>query len=281
MSNQSDSFRKLFLAAMDNTDPAAALFLSGGVDSATNLAAALHLGRRPTCVTFRVVGIESRDVVTARAICKEFSLVLIESCLPADIASVISDTRRVLHIIAKAKKTHVQCSHPFLYMGKAMQDAGITRATWGMRAVWGISRDVAIAQAREGDQAAVALRKQHFADPDFSENSIEKVLTTFGVSVENPWRDPAFAEFFLNLTMKELHKPFEKAVAVEAFPEFWRHGTWRKPADNLQIGSGLRSLHDTLLQSSVNRTGRLAVVGIYRDMLAEESTFLGQMGALT
>lgn len=276
MSILSNTFRELFLASMAKTDPTAALFLSGGVDSATNLAAALHLGRRPTCVTFRVDGIESRDVATARAISNSFGLALIESCVPADIGRVIADTRRVLRIIGKAKKTHVQCSHPFLYMGKAMLDFDISKATWGMRAVWGISRDVAIAQAREGDLAAIALRHQHFADPDFSENSIERVLATFGVTVQNPWRAPAFAEFFLNLTMKELHKPFEKAVAVEAFPEFWGRGAWRKPADNLQIGSGLRALHDKLLLSPVNRKGRLAVVAVYRDMLDEENSLFAQ-----
>lgn len=277
MNPRAAEFRERFFNAMACTPEDAALFLSGGVDSCTNLAAALEMGRRPVCVTFKVEGVESRDVIVARAVANHFKLELIEETVKADLRDLVLDIKVVLVTIQKSTKTHVQCCHPFLYMGPAMWRRGIRRATWGMRAVWGISRDVAIAQDREGDAAAVTLRQKHFADPNFSEDSIEKILQSYGVTVSNPWREREFSKFFLGLTMAELHHPFEKAVAVQAFPEFWAQGEWRKPADNLQIGSGLRALHDRLIGSAYNLRGSKSVVGIYNQMLEQINQTQGEL----
>ena len=70
--------------------------------------------------------------------------------------------------------------------------------------------------------------------------------------------------------MAIINYPFQKGIAVRAFPEFWGLRPWRRRRDPLQVGSGIRAWHDELLSSAaLNRRGSRLVVGVYNEMARE------------
>ncbi len=245
------------------------IFLSGGVDSATILAASLALGARPTCYSFRLGEQDSRDVAVARRMTVAHHVPHIVVNVPRNQEQLILDVKRVLKIIGVPTKTHVQCSHPFLYLSTAVVADGFSQVLMGMAAgdLWGDSREAAIAYHEDGNAGHRAYRLHNWRNPTNSEGSVNKVITSVGLAVTDPYFDQELGDWLLGLSYADMHHGKQKALAVYAFTEFWRAGAFYRTNSNLQINSGLREFHDTLLQSAVNTRSSRAIVAIYRDLL--------------
>lgn len=268
--SKAQTFRKLFLAATEEL-PDAPVFLSGGVDSATVLAAALALGRRPHCYTFNFGEYLSSDAKVARSMAEAFNLPFTLVTVPRDPDAMIADAKRVIRILQKSLKAHVQCSIPFLYLAPAATRDGFKEGHFGMGAgpVWGVGRHASVALNTQGEAAWTKYRRDNLHDPDVSDWSITKVLQVSGIAVHHPWRYAPFSDFMLSCTSRDLNAPKQKYIALAAFPEFWKRGAWYREGLSLQVVSGIREAHDTLLNHPINRRKNRAIVGLYNDFLRE------------
>jgi asparagine synthetase B (glutamine-hydrolysing) len=263
---QAEAFRELFREAI------LPLMFSGGVDSMTNLAAILSLGYKPPhCYTFRLGERDSTDVQVARHACTHFNISHTIVSIPQTEEVLLADICRVLRIIDKAKKTHVQCSQPFLYLAEVAKQDGYTEALIGMAAddLWGTARAIAAYIKIRGEEWCRDMRRYYISYVGGSDDSCAKTSLACGVQLHDPWRNPAIVDFLLACNWNDMHVPKPKALALRAFPEFWKCGVWYRRNSSLQVNSGVREWHDTLLQSKHNPTHAKAIIVIYRHMLAE------------
>lgn len=266
------ALREAMLASVARFPPEAPLLLSGGADSATVLAALLACGRRPECFTFQVGQHESRDLAVARQMATAFGLRHQVVSLPRAEPQLRHDIREVLAAIRTPTKVHVQCGHAFLYLSRAVHASGHRLALFAMSGddLLGTERATAVCLHQQGEAAARRLRLDNFTTPGLSDWSVQRVAVRQGVFLADPFRAPAVASRLLQASMAELHQGFEKSAIVGAFPEFWRRGRWYRHRESLQVVSGLRELHDTLLNSAaVNVRGSKAVLALYHDMLKD------------
>lgn len=267
---QFTKFRELMLAAVNGMPEDAAVWLSGGVDSATILFAALELGRKPTCFTFMVEGIESRDLRASRSIAKRLGLQWHSVVIPADPVTVVSDVRRVLSVIEHPRKVHVQCCHAYMRIALATVGAGITDAIVGLSAgdLFADGKEITIALHRHGEEHAREMRREDFVNPLDSNIALRHIASQFGVTLHLPFRDHDLSEFCFSLDLADINKPKQKHLAVMAFADWWRRGKWYRTNDPFQVGSCLRELHDRVILKDpmLNRGGSKAVAAVYRAM---------------
>jgi asparagine synthetase B (glutamine-hydrolysing) len=260
--------RELAISAMrDHADDI--LLLSGGVDSATMLAAALACGYKPRIFTFRLDGYISPDFRVAESMAMTFGCEFTPVLIPMDVDELVHDVRNIIQITGSSLKTHVQCSHPFIYLSKQAYTIGVKRFVYcgGGSDLYGDGRKAMITYHQQGEEAYRAKRA-HDAAPDVwgSSVSIMKVCESFGMTIYDPYLRPEVVDFFVSLDFTDMHKPKQKYIGLRAFPEFWSRGAWYRESSNFQINSRLREFHDTLLQSEYNTAGHKDVVGIYNRM---------------
>lgn len=248
------------------------LFLSGGVDSASMLAAVLALGKKPPHVyTFRLGEVDSADAAVARKMCAHFAVPHTVVSIPYGEETLVRDIKRVLAITHNATKTHVQCSQPFLYLSEAAHGDGFTDAAFGMAAgeLYGLTKGIAMHVRTRGEAWCREERRKHVKHPHLSDWNVVKTAAACGITLHDPYWHDALIEFMLACDYKDIHAPIQKSIALRAFAEFWSQGAWRRDNSSLQLNSGIREWHDTLLQSPLNTTHAKAVVAIYRRMLAQ------------
>jgi hypothetical protein len=132
---------------------------------------------------------------------------------------------------------------------------------------------VALVLSKEGEEKARELRRERYDDrwrvghPTWC---MHRLAHVHGIITSEPYSDEPLRSYALGLDMAELNRPVEKGIAVRAFPRFFRRNPPRR-ATPLQIGSGIRQLHDELLLNSpLNKRGAKSVVAVYNDMQREE-----------
>lgn len=240
------------------------LMLSGGVDSGTILAALLELGEKPHCFAFRLGGHDSGDSATARLMCQTYDLRFTLVEIPRNQETLVKDSKEVIRRLGSSKKAQVQCCQPVMRMAKSMKRQGYTKAIVGTGAVVMDDRKVSVILSQQGEDAATAYRASKFNDrhTDCGTGAMHAIARLCGVPLEEPLSDDPVRSHGLSLSFGEMNWPKQKGIALRAFPEFWSHGFYRKNSP-LQVNSGVRAWHDTLLDSEENTKGSQAVVGIY------------------
>ncbi len=265
-------FHDLFLQSLTRRLPTrggrVAILLSGGVDSATILAGLLELKYAPELFTFYLAPKPSEDWNVANSMAKAFSLQLHTAIIPRDQGVLISDIRRLLPLVKKRFKTHIQCSQPFIYLSKLVIKQGVSFAFFGMAAddLWGSSKNTQICLSKEGEEAARTKRRSDLFNENVSDISVVNVSKHYGLTLVDPYRDYDLSRYMLSLNMKTLHSPKSKGIAIQAFPQFWKTGQWYRRNKSLQVISGIREWHDTLLKTEINRTQSKSIVGIYNHL---------------
>lgn len=249
--------------------------LSGGVDSATLLAAQMELGGKPLCVTFTIGGRLHDDAKMALRMADRYELDIDIVKLDPSKAALVSDIRRVMKIRKTAKKASIQCSQPIMHIADRLKDLGFDRAMVGTGAVCLDDKRVAILVSQQGEEAAREYRRSKLEDryTDCGTGHMHGIARDLGVCLEEPYSDEPLRSFALALDFAELNRgpegPKQKGIAIRAFPEFWSTpGFWRRNSP-LQVNSGIREWHDQLLDDpAFNTRGLKSVVGIYNDMIA-------------
>ncbi|HEX3640178.1 MAG TPA: asparagine synthase-related protein [Ktedonobacteraceae bacterium] len=268
---QAQTFRSLFQEAI-KPYVSMPLMLSGGTDSMTNLAGILSLGYKPPhCYTFQVGNRESSDAKVSRSVCKYFDIPHTIVSIPQNEETLIADIRRVLPIVCRLRKIHIQCAHPFLYLAEAAFNDGYRDASFAMNAddLWGVSRFFSVGIKEHGEEWFTQKRREWLAWEGGSDISCIKTALSCGVQIYDSFRNPDLIDFLLSCKSYDIHIPVQKGLAIRAFPEFWKCGKWYRTNSPLQINSGLREWHDTLLQSKYNVSHAKAIIVIYRRLFSE------------
>jgi len=275
MSKESDKFRELVIEQVSALPSDAPLFLSGGVDSGTLLAAFLAIGRKPLCCTFKLGDYESADYLVSKDMCETFGLPFIPVTVPRNVDLMYEDCKKVIWLTGSSVKTHVQCSWPFLHMCRELRSMGYSTAAMGMAVddLWGTGRDFSIAYRNGGDYEFTKERERTINDPSVSDHSVMRLCRKMGVDVVDCYRQKPIIDYMLSLRYDQLHNPSFKGLALLGFSEFWRKKPWyrnpEKQASFLQVVSGIREFHDVLLTTPYNKNKHKAVVGIYNDIKKE------------
>jgi len=245
------------------------IMLSGGVDSGTLLCAALELGGRPPCYSFKLTGPDIPDVQVARKMANDFDLPFTLIVIPRNEEQLLNDIREVISLLGVSKKASVQCSQPVMYMCRQMKADGFDRAIVGTGAVCLDDKKVAMLWAKEGEESARAYRAAKLNDKNTNcgTGNMHRMGRICGVPLVEPYSEEPLVSHALALDYAELNRPKQKGIALRAFPDFWKRGYYRRNSP-LQVNSGVREWHDTLLKSPVNN-GHQAVVAIYNEIRKE------------
>ena len=241
----------------------APLLLSGGMDSGTILAAQLALGGKPQCYTFQLENFQSKDYKVARSMCHHYKLTLHCVEIPRD--KLLDDVIKIITTFKTTKKTHIQCIHPMLYIADMMAEDAVSQCLIGTGGIVEDNRKCAVALHKHGEDAARKIRRENLLNTTGSATEkMHDTLKRVGIRPIEPYSVQPFADWHLSLDIAEINTPRQKGIALRAFPEFWRNNWWR-PNSGLQMGTGIRRWHDTLLQTD-NPKHYKSVVGIYNEL---------------
>lgn len=268
-------FKELIINSVINYD-CDTLWLSGGVDSGTILAALLELNKKPKCITFEVDGYASNDLIVAQSMCKKFSVPL--EIVTIDKRTLYEDLQWLvrafeeysqIHDGVQPYKTYIQVAHCSMHILKRMESLGYSQSLTGFfDEFWGLGRK-GQPLGREGkvvEWNAFRFDKCYRSTkPNYYVEYIAR--QHFNIDLFSPYTDKRFLEFMLSLSYEDMHfRNKEKAIAIYAFADFWKQGKWYREKKAMQVESGVRSLHDTLLQTH-NPNNHKDVFGIYNDVL--------------
>lgn len=250
------------------------LCLSGGMDSTTLLAAAQEVGARPVCYSFSIGGAESRDLHAARRVARLAGAELRVVDIPRTEDQLLGDVRAVIGFLGRSRKTAVQCAHPVWRMAQAAGADGFPGLVLGTGGICEDNRAVQVA-AGAGDWETVdRIRRANIGasgQRGTATWAMHEAVRAAGLRPVEPYAALPVRAVGLAVPFPEINSPRQKGIALRAFPGFYRRVGWRQNA-SLQIGSGLREWHDTLLASPANRRGSRAVVGVYNDVAREVLT---------
>lgn len=276
------------------------LLLSGGMDSATLLAAQLEWGARPRCYAYRLGDRESEDLRAARRLCRDYELELVTVPIPTSRGSLVSVARKVIRETGNPRKTAVQCCWTLdfiFHVARAHRDTRLITGAGGIAEdnrkakvlgahYWLDEHRRSLGRSKEGDQLEAARRPNLLGgNPDSATETMKRYARTQGMELAEPYSEQPVADAGLWVPWPEMNRPVQKGIACRAFPDFfayssplhrsWADGSpgryWRENV-SLQVDGGVRDWHDTLLRDEeMNPGGRARrVVAIYNRIDREE-----------
>ena len=242
-----------------------AVFLSGGIDSTCCLLACLDLGLDVTAYTFYLEGHESQDLHASRLISKTVGVKLKEIVVPYSLEALQADTVRIIKEFRTARKTAVQCIHPFIYVIPQVEEQTVVSGLYADD-LYGTSRKGSII-GRKNKAEFDAFRLQTISQEDYSCVYIRIAVEKAGKKLITPFKGGVLQEYLMSLSWDQMNKPFIKSVAVSAFSDYYKKNAWYRKNSNLQVNSGIREYHDLLLDTPLNKRNSDSVVAIYNDIL--------------
>jgi len=272
MDAAAEKWRELFLEVVEPHRDVP-IYLSGGVDSATILAAQLASGGKPKAYVLSLGGTRSGDVKVALSMVDHFGLDHSLVVIPRSEEVLVDDVRRMIRLLGTTRKTAIQNGQCTWHLGCAAAADGHSEAMTGTGGVSEDCRAVWIILHRDGEKAAREFRRgtlfRSAGDEMDGTKAMHAASAAAGVELIEPYSTQPFADYSLSLDMAEIHKPVQKGIALRAFPEFWTAGSWYRSNKSMQVESGIREWHDTLLASRWNRRRGRAVLSVYNDIRSE------------
>lgn len=251
-------------------------FLSGGADSGTILAAQLALEAKPPVYLLQLGNTQSSDFLVARQMAEAFGLTYRSAIIPRDEETLVHDIREMYRVLGTTRKTAIQCGQCMKYLAQTAAADGHTEALTGTGGVVEDCRACAVILHQQGEEAAREYRRQSLFGSTSTEmngtRAMHDASRHFGIVLREPYSQQPLADYIIELDMAEINRPVQKGIALRAFPEFWRAGSWYRHNKSMQVGAGVRSWHDTLLASRYNRRGSKRIIGVYNDLVKGEAT---------
>lgn len=246
-----------------------ALLLSGGVDSLTLGFAATEVGKKVKAYTFQVGEWKSEDAVYAEEACKlfgwEFNLIKV----PVD--KLIPDLTILKRELNCTKKTHYECTWPFLYVYPEIDEEFVLSGVgsdghhgMGRKAQqhWNVINDRSMFNAYRKD-------RQNSENPAAKDQQ-ELLGKMYGCKVLFPYFSDQVAEYFLKFSWRDLNRPIEKQKLITAYPEYYSKIHNRKHS-NLQLNSGIDRIFNGLLRNlNINKKKRTRVLDLIGDINKDE-----------
>lgn len=242
-----------------------AVFLSGGMDSTCCLLSCIDLGLNITAYSFYLEGHISQDICASREITKKLGIKLNEVIVPYSSYKLQEDVFKIIKEYKTAKKTAVQCIHPFIYIMPTVKEKDIISGLYADD-LYGTSRKGNIIGRRSKKEFDEYRRKQ-LAQKDYSCVYIKECARKYGKNLITPFVGGFTEEYLMSLDWKEMNGKRPKMIAVKAFEDYYMKNAWYRKNSNLQVNSGIREYHDLLLNTPMNKRKNKSVTGIYNDIL--------------
>ena len=255
----------LMRAAHAITDSHVALFLSGGIDSASLLFALQEAGKQVTCYSFMLDGKASTDFLLARRNARAFGAEFVPVLLPRSLASLKADLLTLSRLGAK-KKTDFECGWPMLYAYAAVRE-GVVFSGMGADGHFCISKKGMLHYRDRVDE----FRRVTFSNPSYAQQPLHRAMShRLGKVAVLPYVTKEMQSVFHGLTWDQVNRPKQKQPILDAFPEQYRRITIL-PHTNLQLGdSGIADHFRCLLSSDWNTGGWKSPVGIYNTLASRK-----------
>lgn len=284
-------FHDLMLESIRQTPWDSAILLSGGIDSATLLAASLELGRTPQLITVNLGTEWSADTQTASQMARAHNLP--HHVVQVDDSEVYRERliRRTIAICATPiresrghEKTHVEVAATLLDALEFAGRYGHRTLLQGMAAgdAYGDSRHAHVRRSEMGEEGARAYRAPMLDDPydvTLTDRTALYLAAVFGVKLIDPYRLDPLRSWLRDTTMDQFHLERPKSVALDAFPAFWdAHPEWVRKHANMHLDDasgttawpdGFRGWYADLVNTGLNATGAKSPVVIYRALLKQ------------
>ena len=246
----------------DCTSKEVGVLLSGGVDSTSLAFAALRLGKRVSAYTFHIAGYNSYDSLQAKKTAQSFGWSICDIEVPID--RIEEDFQRLASKYECKKKTHFECTFPFLYVYPEIQQSVVLSGV-AADGHYGVSKKACI-HYKEPKSLFDEFRSDYFEQKNPAGLLQQLLLASeHNIKLITPYLDEAVVQHFRKYDWYELNKPYQKHHVREAFPEF--ENVKIKNHINLQLGAGIDKLFEREVLSSkkLNFNNRIRVMDICRD----------------
>jgi len=141
--------------------------------------------------------------------------------------------------------------------------------------MYGSSREANFVHHREGEEAYREYRRKA-SDLDNYTNlwDITYIGVKNGVNYIDAYRNEELREFILGLDKKDIWKGRIKVLPYKAFIDYFKRGAWLREPEPMQIVTGIREWHNTLLNSPWNKKGWRRVDKVYLELAKEHGISL-------
>ena len=240
-----------------------AVLLSGGVDSLSVAFAAHRLGKKIHAYSFHLAGNISTDFITAEYVSEMFGWEFSRVEITPD--NLADDFYRLVDL-GCVKKTHFECTYPFLYVYPQIDEEEVLTG-WGADGYYGISRKAIQHKNVKGSKVDFDAFRDAYFHPDecAGYKYHKKVADAYDKVLITPYLSTPIRDFFYKMDWNELNRPYEKHHIRNAFGEFAMIGKVDKHS-NLQLNAGIDILFSTLLNvKKINFLERTRMLDVYRD----------------
>jgi asparagine synthetase B (glutamine-hydrolysing) len=248
-----------------------AVLMSGGIDSMTCAFSAQRLGKTVHTYTMKVNGVDNDDNLTARLAAETYGWDHQEIDVP--ITNLKDDFLRLMRYYDCKKKTHVECTFPFLYVYPKIKEAhvisGVAADGW-----YGVSKKANM-HYKHTKELFDEFRTQYFGAPNPAGIlQQEQLAEEIEANLVAPYVRESVKNWMMQYDHDFFNKPFQKAPIVEAYPEFQKMPRRRRHA-NLQLVAGIPEYFEQLLEDKeLNYRNRIRTMDLVRDYVGYEKNSL-------
>jgi len=240
------------------------VLLSGGVDSLSVAFSAHRLGKKVNAYTFHLEGDKSYDASKAELVSKEFGWECRTIVVPK--TNLRDDFIRLVKEYDCRKKTHFECTFPFLYVFPHITDRYLLSGI-GADGYYGVSKK-AILHFKEPKELFDQFRTKYFSPHNVTGfRQIEMLCDERDIKLVHPYiYHSEVSDYFFQYDWNYLNTPRQKQPVRDAFSEEFSRVGKVKDHINLQLGSNIDHLFETLLDDKMlNNRGRKRVMDLASD----------------
>tara|TARA_Y100000004_G_scaffold76103_1_gene85621 strand:- start:5379 stop:6263 length:885 start_codon:yes stop_codon:yes gene_type:complete len=252
-------------------DNEVAVLMSGGTDSLSIAIAAHDLGKKLNCYTFRIKGIDSPDSLASEKACQHFNWNLNIIDVPID--NIENDFFTLINKYQCRKKTHVECTFPFLYVYPNIREKYVLTG-WAADGYYGVSKRANI-HFKHTKELIDEFRRKYFGQLDQNtqkftvDNPVgikQQMLLSESINsvLVAPYVDKKVWDWMIQHDWKYFNKPYQKAPIFEAFPKLKE--IKKRDHLNLQLAANIPSYFEKLLDNDkINIHNRGRMIDLMRD----------------
>jgi asparagine synthetase B (glutamine-hydrolysing) len=262
-----------------------AVLLSGGMDSISVALTAHRLGKKVTAYTFHLEGQPSYDSEMAQKVSDTFGWECITVEVPK--GDLVAAYKRLTLKFGCRKKTHYECIYPFEFVFPHIKENKVLTG-WGADGWYGLSKKAFVNPkylSRKSKEGFDRFRTDYFNEESVAGHAQLTLLAEFNnLELVMPYIDhEAVKDFFMSKTWDELNNgrrvagSRQKSVVRECFQEELEQVGKINAHTNLQLGSGINVLFETLLENTeINFKDRKRMMDVAFDWRPKSDFCLSQ-----
>tara|TARA_R110000824_G_C15080420_1_gene664347 strand:- start:21 stop:881 length:861 start_codon:yes stop_codon:yes gene_type:complete len=255
------------------TESTVAVFLSGGMDSASVALSAQRIGKRVHAYSFYCDGSPSYDSLKAEELSEHFGFEF--TALNVSTDNLRSDFIRLANTYRCRKKTHFETTFPMMYLVPEVQEKIILTGI-SADGHYGLSKSAMIHHIRPKEKFD-ALRTKIFFGPDNPNRTdggrvdetgdnrfLQQLCDESDKKLILPYSFTEIFDYFIQFEWDEINKPQQKYLVRKCYPEL--ESLQVKPHLNYQLVSGVSKAFERLLDDpEINFANRSRIMDICRD----------------